>query len=884
MLTVRKGMCRTTSGVPAARLGMAAAGLLALSIAAATAARPAFAQQAAPPSAAPSDTFAFDMAVQDLNTALLTFADRTGLQLIYDVGLVAGRRSAPLKGDFSAREGLLRLLAGTGIAHRFGDDKTVSLYRATADADDGPMRTGPVLVEAAREALPGDRPFMTPGSSAYISSEQIQRVQPSSPGDIFREVPGVLSGSNHNGPAIDINIRGVQGHNRVKVMVEGTQQESSSYRGYAGPDNRTYIDPELIGGIEIEKGPGRGVYGAGTTAGVVNVRLLDADGLVRDGQRVGARLRGGLGGNTVEPNLLERQIYWPRDADTGLREESDGILSEESWFGSFAGAFKGERFEFVGAYAKRKDGNYFSGEHGQRSYAWTLDDFSHPPEPGKQKTSIVQYAPRAEPGMEVPNTSKESKSVLLKAIGRLDGGHSLELGVLDHESIFGQVWPSLVRLYTPQQYALMEANSRRYWGQYRWEADHDLLDLRANAWTAYSDEGGRTGRNGLQSDSWGVEAWNSSHLDTPVGALGLSYGGSYTSSSLDVGGTADGTRRVAGGFVDAALAPTDWLRLDAGLRYDSFDSDGYSMARVCDWSQTPPCEFVSNPGALKDSDVSPRVAATVEPLEGLQLFAQYAEGFRPPSIVETSGAGPSGNFVYNPELKPERLKSLEVGVNVLRDGLLARQDAFRAKLAYFDNRHEDYVVRAGVPGGGRALQFSNIPEAKFEGFEISASYDVGFLFASVGFNYFTDVAYCYDRTNMVVTDVIGTYRWTPEILPGCHDVTVSSDWQNTYVPPKYSGTATVGTRLLDDALVLGARVNVHDEAALPLPQQGGLNFQVRWAREHIFDLFGSYTFNDYVAAGFSIENLTDRFYVSPLAVAQIASPGRTARVYLTLRY
>lgn len=824
----------------------------------------------------------FDIPAQPLTEALIQFGRQAELQASADAGIVQTLRSVPVKGSMTWQRALSTILSGTGLTYRRNGSMVTLVQASAEDEDGGPVQLGPITVTAPVEHDSADLPYLTPGSSGYISSEQIQRVPPSSPGDIFREVPGVLSGSNHNGPAIDVSIRGMQGHNRVKVMVEGTQQESSFYRGYAGPDNRTYVDPEMIGGVEIEKGPGSGVYGAGTTAGVVNIRTLNAGDLVREGRRVGVRLRGGLSGNGTPPRPLKTHIYWPRDADTGLRRGTNDILTDENWRGSFAGALKFDHFEFVGAFSRNKQGNYYSGKHGPKTYQWTTDDLRYPLEPGKTRTDTVQYAPRSVSGREVPNTSKDTTSLLFKATGRLDGGHSAEVGVLDYESKFGQVWPSLVRLYAPQQWALTEVKSTRYWGKYKWGPDNDLIDLQANVWTALSDEAeGRL----LDTNSWGVEAWNTSRFETPIGGLSLGYGGSHTSSSLAVarGTSADGTRRVTGGYVDASLAPTDWLTLDVGLRYDSFDSDGYSWRRECDWSKNPPCKEVQREGKLKDSSVQPSFGVTLSPVDGIQLFGKYSKGWRPPSIVETSGAGPSGNFEYNPDLKPERLESVEFGVNVLRDGVFREDDAFRAKLVFFDNQHADYVVRGYKPGTD-ILQFTNIPKAKMRGIEASTSYDAGFFFANLGFNYFTNVEYCYDRWIWKVVPSGPGYALAPELIPGCHAVTSATDWQNTYVPPKSSGSATLGVRLFDESLVLGGRVNFHEKAALPLPSQGGLNFQVRWPSARIIDLFGSYEFNEHLTASFSVENLTNRFYVSPLAVAQIPSPGRTARATVTLRF
>ena len=63
-------------------------------------------------------TITYDIAAQDLNAALLSFADRAGLQVVYDADLVEGLRSAPLNGGFTPADGLTQLLAGTGLGFR----------------------------------------------------------------------------------------------------------------------------------------------------------------------------------------------------------------------------------------------------------------------------------------------------------------------------------------------------------------------------------------------------------------------------------------------------------------------------------------------------------------------------------------------------------------------------------------------------------------------------------------------------------------------------------------------------------------------------------------------------------------------------------------------
>ncbi|WP_147501199.1 TonB-dependent receptor domain-containing protein, partial [Acinetobacter baumannii] len=76
-------------------------------------------------------------------------------------------------------------------------------------------------------------------------------------------------------------------------------------------------------------------------------------------------------------------------------------------------------------------------------------------------------------------------------------------------------------------------------------------------------------------------------------------------------------------------------------------------------------------------------------------YLRYVEGLRMPSLMEST-LGSSSPFLG--ELKPERSQNWEVGVSVLKDGLLRGDDRFRFKLAYFDNTTRDYITRRPIPG------------------------------------------------------------------------------------------------------------------------------------------------------------------------------------------
>src|SRR5262245_10970653 len=77
-------------------------------------------------SAQPSEGAAIELSISagPLDQSLQKYAERMGLQLVYAPELVAGLRSTGLTGAFSARTGLERLLAGTGLTYRFVGART----------------------------------------------------------------------------------------------------------------------------------------------------------------------------------------------------------------------------------------------------------------------------------------------------------------------------------------------------------------------------------------------------------------------------------------------------------------------------------------------------------------------------------------------------------------------------------------------------------------------------------------------------------------------------------------------------------------------------------------------------------------------------------------
>jgi hemoglobin/transferrin/lactoferrin receptor protein len=85
---------------------------------------------------------------------------------------------------------------------------------ASGDTD-VPLTLDTITVAGQGAVDPSDVPYVSSGSSAYISGEQIERFRGTSVGDFLSGIPGVMNGDARNSGAVDVNIRGMQGQGRA---------------------------------------------------------------------------------------------------------------------------------------------------------------------------------------------------------------------------------------------------------------------------------------------------------------------------------------------------------------------------------------------------------------------------------------------------------------------------------------------------------------------------------------------------------------------------------------------------------------------------------------------------------------------------------------------
>ncbi|MGK6311903.1 TonB-dependent receptor domain-containing protein [Neorhizobium sp. DT-125] len=777
----------------------------------------------------------FNIPAQPLAGALTAFARQSGLQLAYPASLAAGKTAPAVNGALSQEAALSALLAGSGLSYRFAGANVVAIsaVEGAASTVDGDSDTvlRPIVLRANR-GLGGspDAPYETPGSVSYISAEQLDRVRPTSASDMFLTTPGVISAGSRVGASITPNIRGLQGQGRIASSIDGARQSTSSYRGYVGNREEVYVDPDMIGGIDISKGPSSGV-GVGANGGSINFRTLEASDIVKQGRNYGFRVKTDIGSNTRTES----------EPGPPLGRDRPGFINGDAWSGSIAGAVTEENYDFIAAYSHRKAGNYFAG--------------SHVPD----GTTVASNTP-AYPGEEVPNTSLDVNSYLAKGTLRFGDAHSLQLGFMRYDARYGEIDELAFATSTQRnQLPLTHTIVDTYTAKYRYNPDDNpLIDLRINGWVTDLDVSRSV--NGWAPYGMltkGGDISNTSVFDTPLGQLTWQNGFevlnedaeavSFLSFGTWMSFGPIGKRTLTSGFTKASLEVTDWLTLDGGLRYDHYTSEAG--------------DYLSIYPKTSGDRVNPNVAVTVEPLDGLQFYGLYTEGYRPPSLRE-SHWNYGVLLQVNPNLQPELAKNIEFGINYLKDGVITAGDKLRFKASVFNNKYEDYIIRRRPPDWDFGYRWDNIDHARYRGVELSASYDAGTFFLEGGYTYYTDIRYC-------------------ETASTCTQFALGSDYGANYVPPEYSGSVTAGIRAFDQKLTLGARTHFASERSGGKIVNGGFSAPQTWPKYTVVDIFGSYDFENDMKLNFSVENVMDDYYVGALSSVGVANPGRTFRMSLT---
>lgn len=585
---------------------------------------------------------------------------------------------------------------------------------------------------------------------SIINQSVLQTIDPKRLQDIFYRTPGVTFQDRGDSPESAINIRGLQDFGRVAVIVDGARQNYQ--RSGHGAQGSFFLEPELLAGVDIVRGPTANIYGSGAIGGVVAFRTKDVNDVLRPGEKYGV------------------------DVGTSVGSNSSRAIGS-----AFAALRAGPNVDFISGGTLRTQSDYKDGD-----------------------------------GTLIQNTANHIGTGLSKLTVRPWDGHEFKFGGIFQEDRYnnGQynrgatttaAAPALIQgtsVYRTEVYNYTGTAKWTYFKPedrlFNWDAnvywnrvDNDQVKIYNNRITAGGSppffpvppcSTANPGNNitgcvgdtrGYLLDTIGFDVNNTSRFDLgdwrnafTLGADG--FQDDVTTNDNGKGNsnitTPGGVRTVSGGFAQWKANYSTWLEIISAVRYDNYQLEQFNLSSQGD-------------------RFSPKITVGITPFRGFTPYVSYAEGYRAPAITETLIAGahatgggpelfpcPTGGgglfcFLPNPNLRPEIGKNKEVGLNLKYDNIFAQNDSFRGKFNVFRNDLEDYIdLVASTPTTSafgccfsQFYQYKNIANAHIQGFEAEATYDAGAWFVGVagqiqrGYNDATNVGLVNIQPNKIAT-------------------------------------------------------------------------------------------------------------------------------------
>lgn len=593
-------------------------------------------------------------------------------------------------------------------------------------AADSPPSLDEVVVSATRVETSADSVAAT---VTTVDRKAIDRRLPQDEAELFQNEPDVvISRDLRRFGASTVNIRGIEGSNRVLQMVDGIRLPDA-YMAVNSNNNTTATadSPELdfLKRVEILRGPASSLYGSDALGGVVGYMTLDPQDILA-GRSVGARYKG----------------TW-RQADDSLQHTAYLAAGGDTLEGLVA--------------ITRRDGHELDNKGRVGGKGFYRED------PNPQDT--------------------RSEGILAKLVVKPFVGHRIRLTFEDRQ-MDNKVDTLRILTATPrlgETGGTEEVERRRISADWEWKPAGGWLDrLLVSAFHQKSDNRNYTLQQRVDTNSTcsltaAIPALASRYncrLDMDFGfeqesrGLGLQaekvfgWGATthqivagidwhehevaqyrdylYTRTRLSTGEVfqtralgndnfptndfAPGSTTHLGVFVQDEVAFMDGrLTVTPGLRYDHYELKPDNGALLSGTTRITPAVRQS------DSAVSPKLSTLWQATPDTAFYGQLVRGFRAPNYLEvnrllvvTTQAAAS---IPNPDLKPETSTGLELGSRLKGLG-------GDLKVAVFDNHYRNFIdtqkvcgVPAGqscpgLPGIRNVTQHVNLKKVRIYGAEV----------------------------------------------------------------------------------------------------------------------------------------------------------------------
>ncbi|QNQ09487.1 TonB-dependent receptor domain-containing protein [Sphingomonas alpina] len=570
-------------------------------------------------------------------------------------------RKAPLLAGIA-----LLTLASPAIAQ----DSTAT--NPQTDAGTTQLSLDRLVISAGAEKVAID----TPQAVTVLDQDDIDQTQASTMGDLLEGIPGVNVQGGVGALGQGFNIRGMgtaigDSDNRILITVDGVTKFYEQYRMGA-----FFSEPELYKRVEVLRGPASStLYGAGALAGVINFTTKDASDFLKDGDPLAIRLKAATETN-AEGHTLSGII---------AIEPLNGVELLGNYNYRRSQDYKDGNGNIVPASSAQSDNFLLKGRvsiGGNRKHAisasyqdWVSD--------GPQVYDQISAAT----GSSLMRRRVHDRTAVLGYVNDFDGSKLLNV-----EAQLSYTNTLVHQTETTFLGANLEHSDFSYKGWQGRLQNTSKFDLGGD-WTSFLIVGAQ---------------WNEQQRRNPR----VAFNGTVTPGA---GTHPEGDMTKYGLFAQLEISWSDKLMIIPGARID--------------WTDLKPGATVVGGTVLtrrvKDSGVSPKIAAIYSLTDWFGLFGSVARTVRMPNIDEIftrSATRPS-----NPNLRPETSDNYEAGFTLSFDNLAGRTDKLRLKTTIFRNNVKDLIINAA--GAVGTPYFTNVGRSRFTGVEVEAEYGIGGFFA-----------------------------------------------------------------------------------------------------------------------------------------------------------
>lgn len=514
------------------------------------------------------------------------------------------------------------------------------------------------------------------------------------------------------------SIRGLGG-NRVLMLVDGVRLPRSYING-SNAFSRDTVALGLVKQVELIRGPSSALYGSDGLAGLVNFitlapadYLVTADGQAKDsGGKAWARYGGDDDGTTLGATVARRAGANAEWSLTAVTERAHGLDNQ--------GSVDTPDTRRTTPNPQTSTGQSLLAKLVLRPVAGQTHTFSA--EHVRKTSDVELLSSRAVTPAPLPLNYKSQSTT--------DKASALAASIVGESSDYTL---ERSRLTWDASYQLDATLADRLSTVLSWQDSAALSDGHTRLQTLWPNDGRRLRRTSydertLQANVQAEKVW---HLSADWGHK-LTYG--LDVAQTDVSSYADGSdpsplpvftpKKYFPDTRDTAQAiylQSEWLSerwsITPGVRFDRFSIDVRSQD-----GYFPPA---AAPGSsLSGSAVSPKLGVLWRATPQWSLYGNYATGFRAPEgqQVNSTLEASTAKLLPNPDLKPEKSRTLEFGVKGRWDRLALDMAVFTSR---FDNLIQEKMNLPPTVANPTLFQTVNIDKASISGFEIQGQYDWG---------------------------------------------------------------------------------------------------------------------------------------------------------------